>query len=75
VSVDVLRTNGLSEPRSGRSDGTNGLKKASYVMADKLLTVRKSQLGDKVGELTDKQMHEISRALAAVLSITQTDLA
>jgi mRNA interferase MazF len=56
-------------------DGANGLKKVSYVMADKLLTVRKSQLGDKVGELTDKQMHEISRALASVLQITHADLA
>jgi mRNA interferase MazF len=56
-------------------DGANGLNKVSYVMADKLLTVRKGRLGDKVGELTDKQMHEVSRALASVLQITYADLA
>ena len=52
----------------------NGLKKTSYVMVEKLLTVRRSELGRCVGVLTDEQMSSISRHLAAVLNITKNDV-
>jgi len=48
---------------------TNGLNKTSYVMADKLLTVSQDELGDRVGNLTDEQVHEVSCSLARVLAI------
>jgi mRNA interferase MazF len=52
----------------------NGLKKASYVMTEKLLTVDKNELGVRIGELTSEQMHEISRQLAKVLAIDKDDV-
>ena len=52
----------------------NGLRQASFVMAEKLLTVRRSELGIRVGALTDAQMHTISAALATVLGITADDI-
>lgn len=52
----------------------NGLHKTSYVMADKLVTVRQDELGSRVGQLTDEQMHAISRQLVRVLAITEADL-
>jgi len=54
---------------------TNGLLLPSFVMVEKLLTVRRSELGARVGSLTDEQMHDISRQLAQVLGITMADLA
>jgi len=53
---------------------SNGLVKTSYIMVEKLLTVRKSDLGTCVGVLTDEDMHQISRKLATVLAITSADL-
>lgn len=52
----------------------NGLIKTSYVMADKLVTVRQDELGTRVGVLTEVQMRAVSRQLARVLAITQDDL-
>jgi len=52
----------------------NGLKRRSFVMVEKLLTVRRSELGIRVGILSDEQMRAISRKLAEVLAITVEDL-
>jgi mRNA interferase MazF len=53
---------------------TNGLRKTSYVMTEKLLTINKKRLGIKIGELADQEMHTISGKLAKVLGITKDDL-
>jgi mRNA interferase MazF len=53
---------------------TNGLKRTSYVMTEKLLTINRKKLGIKIGELTDQEMHTISGQLAKVLGITKNDL-
>jgi len=55
-------------------DQANGLKKTSYVMVDKLLTVRQEELGVRIGTLTDGQMRAVSGALAQVLAITAGDV-
>ena len=52
----------------------NGLRKPSFVMTDKIITIAKSELGDLIGVLTDEQMHEISRQLAMLLVITKEDI-
>ena len=52
----------------------NGLKKQSYVMPDKIVTVARSELGEFVGFLSDEQMHEINRQIAKLLVITKDDL-
>ncbi|MGB4776895.1 type II toxin-antitoxin system PemK/MazF family toxin [Microbacterium sp.] len=52
----------------------NGLHKTSYVMADKLVTVRQDELGNRVGSLTAEQMRAVSRQLARVLALSKDDL-
>ncbi|RIQ13624.1 type II toxin-antitoxin system PemK/MazF family toxin [Jiangella rhizosphaerae] len=47
----------------------NGLKKPSSVMADKIMTVRRDQLGERVGRLTDEDMVRLNRALVVFLGI------
>jgi mRNA interferase MazF len=53
---------------------SNGLKKTSYVMTEKLLTINSVRLGIKIGELAEQEMHHISGQLAKVLGITEDDL-
>jgi mRNA interferase MazF len=55
-------------------DQTNGLKKDSFVMTEKLITIDKKELGEKIGVLTDDQMHQISRSLAKLLEIHKEDI-
>jgi len=52
----------------------NGLRQPSYVMVEKLATVRRQDLGMRIGSLTAAQMREISQKLAAVLAITSDDI-
>jgi mRNA interferase MazF len=52
----------------------NGLKKTSYVMTEKLLTINRMRLGIKIGALTNQDMRTISGQLAKVLGITKGDL-
>jgi mRNA interferase MazF len=48
---------------------TNGLVKDSFVMTEKIVTVAKCELGEKIGELTNEQMNAISTQLAVVLGL------
>ena len=65
---------GASSRVAVEASDANGLRHTSFVMVEKLLTVRRSELGTRVGTLTDDQMHDISRKLAQVLGITAADL-
>ena len=47
----------------------NGLKKPSSVMADKVMTVRRDQLSERVGRLTDADMVRLDRALIVFVGI------
>ena len=49
----------------------NGLKKDSYVMTEKIVTVAKVELGEKIGALTKEQINLIKKQLAAILGISQ----
>ena len=51
------------------ADSTNGLKKDSYVMTEKIITVDKRELGERVGKLTANQMRDIANQLVVVLGI------
>jgi len=51
------------------ANSTNGLNKDSYIMTDKIITVDKRELGERIGVLTDKQMKDIANQLAFVLGI------
>ncbi|MDR1323468.1 MAG: type II toxin-antitoxin system PemK/MazF family toxin [Candidatus Margulisbacteria bacterium] len=52
----------------------NGLKKISYVMTEKIVTVEKSLLGKLVGSLSNRTMHLIARNLAKILEIHKNDI-
>jgi mRNA interferase MazF len=52
---------------------SNGLKKLSYVMTDKIITVARTELNEQIGILADEQMHSINRQLARLLVITKED--
>lgn len=47
----------------------NGLYKDSYVMTDKIVTVDKSLLGEKIGSLTEEDMEAVSVQLKAILDL------
>jgi len=51
------------------ADSTNGLNKDSYIMTDKIITVDKRELGEKIGVLSDTQMKTIANQLAIILGI------
>jgi len=51
------------------ANSTNGLNKDSYIMTEKIITVDKSELGERIGVLTDAQMKDIADQLAVVLGI------
>jgi mRNA interferase MazF len=52
-----------------KSSVENGLLKDSYVMTDKIVTVDKGILGDKIGVLTEKDMEAVSRQLRIILGL------
>ncbi len=45
----------------------NGLRKASQIMIDKVMTVRRDKVGEPFGRLDDKTMVSVNRALALFL--------
>ena len=52
----------------------NGLEKTSYVMSEKIITVEKDMLGERIGSLSTTEMHLISGKLAKVLKIRKSDI-
>ena len=51
------------------ADSVNGLKKDSYVMTEKIVTVDKKELGERIGMLTHSQQYLIATQLATILDI------
>lgn len=50
-------------------DARNGLKVASRMMVDKITTVPKAQLGERVGRLDDEDLVRLNRALVVFLGL------
>ena len=48
---------------------TNGLRKQSQIMVDKLMTVPVDKVADVIGRLDARQMSEVSRMMAVFLGI------
>lgn len=46
---------------------SNGLRKPSQIMIDKIMTVKRDRLGDAIGKLDDETMLAVSRSLALFL--------
>jgi mRNA interferase MazF len=51
------------------ADSKNGLRKDSYVMTEKIVTVDKRELGERIGKLAADQMKDIANQLVVVLGI------
>ncbi len=47
----------------------NGLKKDCFVMADKIVTLKKSSLGKRLGSLEDEDMNKVDAALRVAIGI------
>lgn len=53
------------------ASGISGLDRPSFVMIDKLTTVRRSSVQQRIGRLSASQVVEIERALAAFLGLAR----
>ncbi|MDR0979553.1 MAG: type II toxin-antitoxin system PemK/MazF family toxin [Candidatus Nomurabacteria bacterium] len=49
----------------------NGLQKPSFAMVDKITTIRKTGLQQKIGELSEEEAGHISQAIADFLQIKE----
>ena len=47
----------------------NGLNKKSFVMTDKIVTVKKTMLRERIGELSKTEMEKISNKLKEILGL------
>ena len=52
-----------------KASSANGLFKDSFVMTDKIVTVDKTMLGEKLGMLSLKEMSSVSIQLRAILGL------
>lgn len=50
-------------------DESNGLRKPSQVMADKVQTISREKIGDVFGHLAEEEMLAVSRVLAVFLGV------
>jgi mRNA interferase MazF len=48
----------------------NGLESRSRIMVDKIVTIRKSKLGYRIGRLDDKDIARLDRAIATFLGLS-----
>ncbi len=51
-------------------DEHNGLREASSLMVDKVTTIPRSKLGERVGRLGDKDMVRLGRAVVVFFGLT-----
>ena len=51
------------------ADATNGIRESSRLMVDKITTVPRSKLGERVGRLADDDVIRLTRALMVFLGL------
>ncbi len=54
------------------ADEITGMRESSRLMVDKVTTIPRSKLGERVGQLSDDDMIRLSRALAVSLGLAGT---
>lgn len=52
-------------------DKVSGLQRESHVMIDKITTIRRDNVGSRVGRLTPENLVEVERALMAFLGLAR----
>ncbi len=50
-------------------DSTNGLKESCSLMVDKITTVPRSKLGERIGRLADEEMIRLDRSMIVFLGL------
>jgi mRNA interferase MazF len=50
-------------------DGENGLRMASRLMVDKITTVQRVKLGERIGRVSDEDMVRVNRAVLVFLGV------
>ena len=74
VTVMPLTSNRVDAPLlrvAIQRGGLSGLDRDSDVMIDKLTTVRRAQVADRVGRLSTDQLAEVERAMMAFLGLAR----
>lgn len=72
VTVCPLTTNAIDAPLvrlSIEPSDDNGLDRSSRLMVDKVTTVPRSSLGDRLGRLRDDELVQMSRSLVVFLGL------
>ena len=54
------------------ADEVTGISESSRLMVDKITTIPRSKLGDRIGQLSDDDMIRLSRALVVFLGLAGT---
>ena len=54
------------------ADEITGIRESSRLMVDKVTTIHRSKLGERVGQLSDDDMIRLSRALVVFLGLAGT---
>jgi len=67
--ITSTRSEALQSRPRFEPTAANGLKSVSYVMTDKVSTVRKDRLGKRIGTFSDDDMTEVEAALLVFLGI------
>ena len=52
-------------------DDSNGLRRTSQIMADKVLAVRRDRIGERVGQLDEDTTIRLNRSLALFLGLAE----
>jgi len=54
------------------ADETTGIRESSRLMIDKITTIPRSKLGERIGRVSDDDMIRLSRALVVFLGLAGT---
>lgn len=54
------------------SDDTTGIRQPSRLMVDKITTVPRSKLGERIGRLSDDDMTRLGRSIAVFLGLASS---
>jgi mRNA interferase MazF len=74
VTICALTTDPIAAPLVRlpvAPDELNGLDRPSHLMVDKLTTVRRTSLRERIGRLGDADIARLDRAIIAFLGVTQ----
>ena len=72
ITVCGLTTNPTDAPLARRivePNDTNGLKVTCRLMADKIITMPRAKLGDRLGRLVDEDILRMNRAILVFLGL------